>query len=47
MDEIKKYLFSLKDEEYGDFEKKLIPNLFREEIVGIRAPLLKKYAKVY
>lgn len=45
MDEIKKYLFSLKDEEYGDFEKKLIPNLFREEIVGIRAPLLKKYAK--
>lgn len=38
-------LFALKDDKYGDFQSKLTPNLKREAFIGIRVPVLRKFAK--
>lgn len=40
-------LFSLKDEEYRNFYSKLVPNLDKEKIIGVRIPLLRKFAKEF
>ncbi len=40
-------LFELQDEAYGDFHSSLIPGFPREFFIGIRVPVLKKFAKVY
>ena len=45
MNDIKKELFSLQDVKYRDFQKKLIPTVKPESIIGVRTPELKKYAK--
>lgn len=42
---IRERLFALKDETYGDFQSKLIPGLPREQVIGIRMPVMKKLAK--
>jgi len=42
---IQKTLFSLENKEYKDFHSKLIPNVPNEKIIGVRTPLLRKYAK--
>lgn len=34
-----------KEESYGDFTAKLIPNISRQKILGIRMPVLRKLAK--
>lgn len=39
-----KKLLSLKDEKYCEFSKKLIPDT-KKEIIGVRAPLIKKIIK--
>jgi len=39
-----KNLFSMQDAEYREFQAKLIPNIKKESIIGIRTPILKKYA---
>lgn len=39
------HLFSLQDEKYGDFTAKLVPTLEREIFIGVRLPLIRKYAK--
>lgn len=39
-----KQLLSLKDEKYCEFSKKLIPDT-KKEIIGVRAPLIKKIIK--
>ena len=40
-------LFELQDEAYGDFHSSLIPGFPREFFIGIRVPVLKKFAKDY
>lgn len=42
---IRKTLLSLGDSEYKAFHSKLIPNVPTEKIIGIRTPVLRKYAK--
>lgn len=44
-DEIRNELLSLGDESYKSFHSKLIPNVPKESIIGIRTPDLRKYAK--
>ncbi|MBE7053964.1 MAG: DNA alkylation repair protein [Ruminococcaceae bacterium] len=44
--DILKELFSLKDEKYKEFHKKLIPNVNSDLIIGVRTPLVKKLAKM-
>ena len=38
-------LFSFQDTGYKDFQKKLIPTVDEKTIIGIRTPVLRKYAK--
>ena len=45
MQELKNVLFSMKDEKYKDFQSKLMPTVPKEKIIGIRTPLLRKFAK--
>lgn len=45
MDNIKKKLFLLQDVCYGDFHSKLMPNIAREKIIGIRVPVLRRFVK--
>lgn len=40
-------LFELKDEKYAEFQSKLIPNIPKEKIIGIRVPEMRKLAKNY
>ena len=35
----------MQDEAYRDFHAKLIPNVDKETIIGVRVPELRKYAK--
>lgn len=44
MTEIQKDLFSLADADYKAFHSKLIPNISPETIIGVRTPVLRKYA---
>lgn len=43
--DITKKLLSLKEEAYGDFQAKIVPNIERERIIGIRIPVLRQLAK--
>ena len=45
MNEIQKYLFENQDTEYRDFQSKLIPDVDKEYFIGVRTPVLRKYAK--
>ena len=45
MEELKKTLFSMADEKYRDFQSKLMPTVPKEKIIGIRTPVLRKFAK--
>lgn len=38
-------IFAARDEEYADFTAKLIPNVPRESIIGVRTPQLRRIAK--
>ncbi len=40
-------LFELKDEIYADFHSKLMPNIPREKIIGVKVPKMRKLAKEY
>ena len=42
---IKDRLFELRDEEYGDFMARLIPDVGRDHIIGIRTPALRSLAR--
>mgnify|MGYP000878218068 FL=1 len=44
-DEIRNELFKMQDIEYRDFNSKLIPTVKKEDMIGIRTPELRKYAK--
>jgi len=43
--DITKELLLMKEEPYGDFQAKLVPNIERERIIGIRVPALRQLAK--
>ena len=44
MENIKNQLFSMQDLKYRDFTANLLPNIPKECIIGIRIPLLRKFA---
>lgn len=46
-EKIQAELFELQDEKYRDFHSKLIPDMEKENIIGIRTPVLRKYAKQF
>lgn len=43
--EIQERLKNLKDETYRDFQSKLVPNISKETILGVRTPALRTLAK--
>lgn len=45
MTEIYERLLDMQDLPYGDFSAKLLPTVARERVIGVRLPLLRKYAK--
>lgn len=45
MTEVYDRLLDMQDLTYGDFSAKLLPTLSRECIIGVRVPLLRRYAK--
>ena len=42
---IQAQLFTFQDEAYKDFNKTLIPTVDEKTMIGIRTPVLKKFAK--
>lgn len=45
MEEILTALDALKDEAYADFQAKLTPGIPRDRFIGVRIPMLRKYAR--
>ena len=45
MDKVKRFLFENKDDKYAEFQRKLVPTVLPEKIIGVRTPVLKAYAK--
>ena len=45
MKTIQDYLFENRDLEYRDFQSKLIPTVDKDYFIGVRTPVLRKYAK--
>ena len=45
MTNIQKYLLSQADQKYRDFTLPLIPNVDEKTFIGVRLPIIKKYAK--
>ena len=45
LDDIRDELFKMQDIEYRDFNSKLIPTVKKEDMIGVRTPELRKYAK--
>lgn len=46
-DEIRKQLFEMQDLKYKEFQAKLVPTVDRDRIIGIRIPILRKFAKQF
>ncbi|WAW14708.1 DNA alkylation repair protein [Peptostreptococcus equinus] len=44
---VKEELFKLQDLSYRDFAAKLIPNIDKEKIIGVRVPVLRKFANEF
>lgn len=45
MTALQQQLFDLQDLKYRDFHAKLLPGINKETIIGIRTPILRKFAK--
>lgn len=45
MTNIQKQLFALQDTKYRDFHSKLIPTIDKQTIIGVRVPVLRKFAQ--
>ena len=45
MTEIYDRLLDMQEITYGDFSAKLVPTISREQVIGVRLPLLRRYAK--
>lgn len=46
-EQMQKKLFALQDLKYRDFHSKLLPGVDKETIIGIRTPVLRKFAKEF
>lgn len=46
-EQMQKELFALQDPKYRDFHSKLLPGVDKETIIGIRTPVLRKFAKEF
>lgn len=44
-DIVRKQLFEMQDQGYKEFQRKLIPTMDSEKMIGIRTPILRKYVK--
>ena len=42
---MQKHLFAMQDLKYRDFHSKLMPNIEKDKVIGIRVPMLRKFAK--
>ncbi len=40
-------LFDMQDATYRDFHSRLIPNISKDRVIGIRTPVLRKFAREY
>lgn len=47
MEEVQEQLWQLADSEYREFHSKLMPGISKEDIIGIRIPVLRKFAKTF
>jgi len=47
MNELQKKLFEMQDLGYREFHSKLMPTVDKEKIIGIRTPMLRKFAKEF
>lgn len=47
MDSVTKHLFEMQDLEYKNFHSKLMPTINPDKVIGIRIPILRKYAKEF
>lgn len=47
MNDLQKQLFAMQDLKYRDFHGKLMPTIDKETIIGIRTPMLRKFAKEF
>ena len=45
MSSLQERLFELQDTKYRDFHSKLIPNIEKDRVIGIRTPVLRRFAK--
>ena len=45
MDSITSELFAMQDKEYRDFHARLMPNIDKDRIIGVRVPVLRAFAK--
>lgn len=45
MNLLQEKLFELRDEDYRNFQAKLLPTVDKEKIIGVRSPALQKFAK--
>ena len=43
--DIKQDLLAMRDEKFASFNAKLLPNIAMETVLGVKTPLLRKYAK--
>lgn len=43
--EIQKALISMGEEEYREFSSKLMPTVEKDKVIGVRVPLVRKYAR--
>lgn len=46
-DKVVENLFELQDLDYKNFQKKLMPTISADDIIGIRIPVLRKFAKEF
>lgn len=46
-EQLQKELFALQDLKYRDFHSRLLPGIDKETIIGIRTPILRKFAKEF
>ena len=47
MTSLQERLFELQDTKYRDFHSKLIPNIEKDRVIGIRTPMLRRFAKEF
>lgn len=47
MTPLQERLFAMQDKEYAEFQSKLTPGVPTESFIGVRVPVLRKFAKEF